>query len=94
MDEIRAEFNTAEDLPYWSYHVLRASFFTVQAAAGVLGAKMLQNASMFQNAQGETDFGSAFAAVSIPYSMSFRTDDELPHKQEIASITLKCSHNY
>ena len=30
---------------------------------------------------------------SIPYSMSFRTDEELPHKREIAPITPKCSHN-
>ena len=27
----------------------------------------------------------------IPYSMSFRTDWELPHKREIALITPKCN---
>ena len=37
---------------------------------------------------------SAASSPCIPYSMSFRTDYELPHNREIAPITPKCSHNY
>ena len=37
---ITAEFNRPADLPYWSYHVFRTGFFSVQGFAGVLAAQL------------------------------------------------------
>jgi len=45
---ITAEFNRPADLPYWSYHVFRTGFFSVQGFAGVLAAQLTNGSSLFE----------------------------------------------
>jgi len=62
MADIQAEFGSPQDVPYWSYHLMRTSFFSVQGAVGVLAAQ-LQGGSLFKNREGGTDLGAALPAA-------------------------------
>lgn len=70
MADIQAEFGSPQDVPYWSYHLMRTSFFSVQGAVGVLAAQ-LQGGSLFKNREGGTDLGAALPAVSADQCQYF-----------------------
>lgn len=63
VEAIRTQYSEADDLPYWSYHVFRSSFFTLQGAAGVIAAQLQNNSSMFKGSDGEADPGAAVTAA-------------------------------
>lgn len=65
LDAVRKEYSNVEDLPYWTYHVFRSSFFTLQGAAAVIAAQVQNQASFptFKDAEGNLDPGIAATAA-------------------------------